>query len=101
MPVLEVNDLAIDFDTDQGVVAAIDHLTLSVRENEILGVVGESGCGKTTVARSIMGVVPPPPARLWNGEIRFRGEKSNPHVRNHVDWMTTGCFRLQRRTPPA
>jgi peptide/nickel transport system ATP-binding protein len=74
MPVLEINNLVIDFETDQGVVEAIDHLTLSVREGEILGVVGESGCGKTTVARSIMGVIPQPPARLRAGEIRFQGE---------------------------
>jgi ABC-type dipeptide/oligopeptide/nickel transport system ATPase component len=72
--VLEINDLVIDFTSDQGVVEAIDHLTLSVREGEILGVVGESGCGKTTVARSIMGVVPQPPARLRAREIRFQGE---------------------------
>jgi peptide/nickel transport system ATP-binding protein len=75
MPVLEINNLVIDFETDQGVVEAIDHLTLSVREGEILGVVGESGCGKTTVARSIMGVVPQPLARLRDGEIRFQGEE--------------------------
>jgi peptide/nickel transport system ATP-binding protein len=74
MPILEINNLVIDFETDQGVVEAIDHLTLSVREGEILGVVGESGCGKTTVARSILGVVPQPPARLRDGEIRFQGE---------------------------
>jgi oligopeptide/dipeptide ABC transporter ATP-binding protein len=74
MPILEINNLIIDFETDQGVVEAIDHLTLSVREGEILGVVGESGCGKTTIARSIMGVVPQPPARLRDGEIRFQGE---------------------------
>jgi peptide/nickel transport system ATP-binding protein len=74
MSVLEINNLVIDFETDQGVVEAIDHLTLSVREGEILGVVGESGCGKTTVARSILGVVPQPPARLRAGEIRFQGE---------------------------
>ena len=74
MTVLEIKDLVIDFETDQGVVEAIDHLTLSVRAGEILGVVGESGCGKTTVARSIMGVVPQPPARLRGGEIRFQGE---------------------------
>src|SRR5918999_4758810 len=74
MPVLEINNLVIDFETDQGVVEAIDHLTLNVRAGEILGVVGESGCGKTTVARSILGVVPQPPARLRAGEIRFQGE---------------------------
>ena len=74
MSVLEITDLVIDFETDQGVVEAIDHLSLSVREGEILGVVGESGCGKTTVARSILGVIPQPPARLRSGEIRFQGE---------------------------
>jgi peptide/nickel transport system ATP-binding protein len=74
MPVLEISDLVIDFETDQGVVEAIDHLSLNVRAGEILGVVGESGCGKTTVARSILGVVPQPPARLRAGEIRFQGE---------------------------
>jgi peptide/nickel transport system ATP-binding protein len=74
MLVLEINKLVVDFETDQGVVEAIDHLTLSVRAGEILGVVGESGCGKTTVARSILGVVPQPPARLRDGEIRFQGE---------------------------
>jgi oligopeptide/dipeptide ABC transporter ATP-binding protein len=67
MAVLEINDLVIDFETDQGVVEAIDHLSLSVRE-------GESGCGKTTVARSILGIIPQPPARLRSGEIRFQGE---------------------------
>jgi oligopeptide/dipeptide ABC transporter ATP-binding protein len=74
MSVLEINDLVIDFETDQGVVEAIDHFSLTVRAGEILGVVGESGCGKTTVARSILGVVPQPPARLRAGEIRFQGE---------------------------
>ncbi len=66
--------MVIDFETDQGVVEAIDHLTLGVREGEILGVVGESGCGKTTVARAILGAVPQPPARLRAGKIRFQGE---------------------------
>jgi peptide/nickel transport system ATP-binding protein len=74
MSVLEINDLVIDFETDQGVVEAIDHFSLTVRAGEILGVVGESGCGKTTIARSILGVVPQSPARLRAGEIRFQGE---------------------------
>jgi peptide/nickel transport system ATP-binding protein len=74
MAVLEINDLVVDFETDQGIVQAIDHLTLSVREGEIVGLVGESGCGKTTVARCILGVVPQPPAHVRAGEIRFQGE---------------------------
>ena len=74
MAVLEINDLTVDFDTDQGVVQAIDHLTFSVRPGEIVGLVGESGCGKTTVARCILGVVPQPPARIRTGEILFQGQ---------------------------
>jgi peptide/nickel transport system ATP-binding protein len=74
MPVLEINNLVVDFETDQGIVEAIDHLTLTVQEGEILGVVGESGCGKTTVARCVLGVIPQPPARMRAGEIRFQGQ---------------------------
>src|SRR4029077_11829233 len=74
MAVLEINDLVVDFETDQGIVQAIDHLTLNVREGEIVGLVGESGCGKTTVARCILGVVPRPPARIRAGEILFQGQ---------------------------
>jgi oligopeptide/dipeptide ABC transporter ATP-binding protein len=73
MAVLEINDLVVDFETDQGIVQAIDHLTLSVGEGEIVGLVGESGCGKTTVARCILGVVPRPPARIRTGAILFQG----------------------------
>jgi len=74
MAVLEINDLVVDFETDQGIVQAIDHLTLSVREGEIVGLVGESGCGKTTVARCILGVAPQPPARIRAGKILFQGQ---------------------------
>jgi peptide/nickel transport system ATP-binding protein len=74
MAVLEIRELVVEFDTDDGVVEAIDRLTLSVRAGEILGLVGESGCGKTTVARCVLGVLPQPPARIRAGEIRFRGE---------------------------
>lgn len=73
MALLDIHDLSIDFDTDQGVVQAIDHLSLRVHEGEIVGLVGESGCGKTTVARSILGVLPRPPAYIRSGEILFQG----------------------------
>jgi peptide/nickel transport system ATP-binding protein len=74
MAVLEIHDLTVDFETEQGVVHAIDHLTLSVGPGEIVGLVGESGCGKTTVARCILGVVPRPPARIRTGAILFQGQ---------------------------
>jgi oligopeptide/dipeptide ABC transporter ATP-binding protein len=74
MSVLDINDLVIDFNTDDGLVQAIDHLHLTVRAGEIVGLVGESGCGKTTVARCILGVLPRPPAQIRAGEVRFQGE---------------------------
>src|SRR5688500_9852984 len=97
MLVLEITNLVIDFETDQGVVEAIDHLTLSAREGEILGVVGESGCGKTTVARSIMGVVPQPPARLRAGAIRFQGEDVLQMAEVNLQ-PTAGEVRFEGRT---
>jgi peptide/nickel transport system ATP-binding protein len=48
MSVLDIHDLVVDFHTDDGLVQAIDHLRFSVRAGEIVGLVGESGCGKTT-----------------------------------------------------
>jgi ABC-type microcin C transport system duplicated ATPase subunit YejF len=74
MSVLDINDLVIHFQTDGGLVQAIDHLNLSVREGEIVGLVGESGCGKTTVARCILGVLPQPPAQIDTGAICFQGQ---------------------------
>ena len=74
MSVLDINDLVVDFNTDDGLVQAIDHLRLTVRAGEIVGLVGESGCGKTTVARCILGVLPRPPAQIRAGEVRFQGQ---------------------------
>jgi peptide/nickel transport system ATP-binding protein len=74
MSVLDIHDLVVDFDTDDGLVQAIDHLRLTVRAGEIVGLVGESGCGKTTVARCILGVLPRPPAQIRAGEVRFQGQ---------------------------
>ncbi|MGE3536694.1 MAG: ABC transporter ATP-binding protein [Candidatus Tectimicrobiota bacterium] len=74
MAVLSIRDLVIDFETDDGMVQAIDQLSFEVGEGEIVGLVGESGCGKTTVARCVLGVLPRPPARLRQGEVQFRGQ---------------------------
>jgi peptide/nickel transport system ATP-binding protein len=74
MSVLDIKGLEIHFQTDGGLVQAIDHLNLSVREGEIVGLVGESGCGKTTVARCILGVLAQPPAQINSGEICFQGQ---------------------------
>ena len=72
-PLLSVRDLAIEFRTEQGVVRAVDGVSFDVFPNETVGLVGESGCGKTVTALSILGLVPNPPGRIAAGRIEFEG----------------------------
>ncbi|HEY4026441.1 MAG TPA: ABC transporter ATP-binding protein [Candidatus Dormibacteraeota bacterium] len=72
-PLLQVRDLRTQFLTDDGVVQAVNGVSFDLHEGESLGIVGESGCGKSMTALSIMGLVPDP-GRVTGGEIRFRGE---------------------------
>jgi len=69
---LEVRDLRTTFATDDGDFAAVDGVSFSVDEGRTLGLVGESGCGKSVTSLSIMGLVPQPPARV-EGEVLFDG----------------------------
>ena len=71
---LEVSDLRIYFRTDNGVLKAVDGVSFDIAPGETLGLVGESGCGKSVTAFSILQLVPMPPAEHAGGEIRFRGE---------------------------
>ena len=70
--ILEVRDLHTQFFTDDGVVQAVNGVSFDLDAGESLGIVGESGCGKSMTALSIMGLVPEP-GRVTSGEIRFRG----------------------------
>jgi peptide/nickel transport system permease protein len=72
--VLEIRALSVGFDSADGVVQVLDDVSLDVRRGEILGLVGESGCGKTVTAQSILRLLPSPPARVLGGEISFQGE---------------------------
>ncbi len=73
---LSVKDLRSWFFTDQGVAKAVDGVSFEVREGETLGLVGESGCGKTVTSLSVLGLLPDPPARIMNGSsISFGGEE--------------------------
>lgn len=70
---LQVEDLVTKFFTDDGVVTAVDHVSFSVRPGEVVGIVGESGCGKSVAALSIMRLVQDPPGKIVGGRILFQG----------------------------
>jgi peptide/nickel transport system ATP-binding protein len=75
-PILEVTDLRTYFHTDAGVAKAVDGVSFHVNEGEVLGIVGESGCGKSVTSLSIMQLIPQPPGRIMEGSsIRFKGEE--------------------------
>jgi len=71
---LQVKDLKTYFFTDEGVVKAVDGVSYDIQEGETLGLVGESGCGKTVSALSILRLIPSPPGKIVGGEILFDGE---------------------------
>jgi len=73
-PLLEVEDLETYFYSEEGVARAVDGVTYTLLEGETLGVVGESGCGKSVTALSIMQLIQSPPGRIVGGQIRFRGQ---------------------------
>ncbi|WP_092282190.1 ABC transporter ATP-binding protein [Caldicoprobacter faecalis] len=83
--ILRINDLAVHFYMDKRIVPAVDGVSFSVSRGETLGLVGESGCGKSVTALSIMRLLPSPPARIVRGEIWFKGEnlldKTNEEMR--------------------
>ena len=82
---LEVKNLKTYFYTDEGVVRAVDGISFDIKKGETLGMIGESGCGKSVSALSIMRLISEPPGRIMEGEINFQGEnlreKSEPEMR--------------------
>jgi len=75
---LEVRGLKTYFDTDEGVVHAVDGVDLHIDRGETLGVVGESGCGKSVTAMSVMKLIPTPPGRIAAGQILWEGRDLVP-----------------------
>ncbi len=72
-PILEVRGLTTELRTEEGRFKAVDDVSFDLYPGEVLGIVGESGCGKSMTALSILGLVPRPPARIVAGEVRFEG----------------------------
>ncbi len=71
---LEIKDLTIQYVTEDEVVSAVNNLEIELEEGETIGLVGETGAGKTTTALGIMGLIPNPPGKILNGKIIFKGE---------------------------
>ncbi len=71
--VLNVSELSIAYESKRGDVRAVDNVSMSIRPHELVSAVGESGCGKTTLGLSLIGLLPRPPAKYLSGEINFKG----------------------------
>jgi oligopeptide/dipeptide ABC transporter ATP-binding protein len=89
-PLLEVRDLSVHFFTDEGVVRAVEQVSFEIYQGKILGVVGESGCGKSVTSLSILRLIPEPPGKIVGGQIFFEGQdllqldqKQMVHVRGN------------------
>lgn len=87
---LDIKNLTIHYNTDDSVVHAVEKLNLSLDKGKTLGIVGETGAGKTTTAKAIMKILPDPPAEVVEGEILFEGadllklpEKEMRHIRGN------------------
>lgn len=72
--ILEIKDLVVKYHTDDAVIHAVNGVNLTVKKGETIGLVGETGAGKTTIARSILRILQTPPAKIWGGEIIFKDE---------------------------
>ncbi|WP_341898751.1 ABC transporter ATP-binding protein [Ferrovibrio terrae] len=89
---LDIRDYRLDFDTFDGAYKVLDGIDLSLAEGETLGIVGETGCGKSVLAKSIMGLLPSPPARVLSGSIMF--EEHDLLKATAADWRAIRGQRI-------
>ena len=75
-PVIEIEDLSVHFAVDEGTLKAVDGVSFAIEEQQVFGLIGESGCGKTVTAQSLMRLVPKP-GRIVNGRINYQTEHGN------------------------
>jgi oligopeptide transport system ATP-binding protein len=75
LPLLRISDLSVEFRTDTSTVRAVERLSFEVMPGEVVGVVGESGCGKSATSLAVMGLLPEPRGRIVGGRIEFEGQE--------------------------
>ncbi|RBI59423.1 ABC transporter ATP-binding protein [halophilic archaeon] len=73
-PILKIDDLHVHFHTEEGTVEALDGVNLEIHQDEVLGIIGESGCGKSVTALSTIGLLQSPPAETVSGSIQYNGK---------------------------
>lgn len=72
--ILEIRNLVVEYHTDDNIIHAVNGVNLTVKQGETIGLVGETGAGKTTIAKAILRILPTPPAKICGGEIIFQGK---------------------------
>ncbi len=85
--VASVVDLKVHFQTKAGVLHAVDGVSFDIADGETLGLVGETGCGKSVTARSFLRLIPTPPGRYAGGEIRFWSKEARSSGGSHIDLL--------------
>jgi peptide/nickel transport system ATP-binding protein len=73
-PLLSIRDLTVEFQTQDDIVTAVNHVSFDIPRGKTVGLVGESGSGKSVTSLAIMGLIPSPPGRITSGELLFKGE---------------------------
>ena len=90
-PLLQVRDLTVQFQVGRGALVAVDRVSFTIREKETLGIVGETGCGKSATALAILRLIASPPGEIAGGQILFEGRDllKNPSAR----WRRSAAVR--------
>ncbi|MDH4099254.1 MAG: ABC transporter ATP-binding protein [Nitrospirota bacterium] len=96
---LSIADLRVTFSTDEGRLTAVDGVSLRVERGKVLGIVGESGCGKSVTAHSILRILPTPPAKVESGRIEFEGRDLLPLPEKEMQSIRGGRIAMIFQEP--
>ena len=72
--IVDIRDLTLDFETIDGTLKVLQGVNILIEQGEVVGIVGETGCGKSIMAKTLLGILPMPPGRVRRGEVRFLGQ---------------------------